>query len=97
MSDARQLGLDLQAADLEPDGADGVWPENKQALEAFLAVQSQWRTVCRPDGSLIATGLDYCGVKVGLKMAGIKLKPEGWAELRVIERAARAEMNGGRQ
>jgi hypothetical protein len=50
-----------------------------------------------PDGSLRATGLDYGGVKAGLKMSGIKMKPGLWAELRVIERAARAEMNGGQQ
>ncbi|WP_457650977.1 DUF1799 domain-containing protein [Profundibacter sp.] len=97
MEDARRYGLDLTADDLDPQAGTGVWPKNVDAVTAFLAVQSQWRVVSMPDGSLRSTGLDYGGVKAGLKMSGIKMKPGLWAELRVIERAARAEMNGGRQ
>jgi len=50
-----------------------------------------------PDGNMRVTGLSYAGVKAGLELAGIGMDPDLWSEVRVIERSARAEMNGGRQ
>jgi Phage related hypothetical protein (DUF1799) len=60
------------------------------ALEAFLAVASQWRI--GPQGR--ALGLDYAGAQAGLALAGITVTPALWADLREIERGARMGLNG---
>lgn len=39
-------------------------------------------------------GLNYPGVEVGLRGAGIDATPEIWAGLRVMEAAAKATLNG---
>ena len=90
-------GIDLTGADLDGEGAGGGWGENVAALGAFLAIQTQWRCVMGPSGQMITTGLDYSGAKVGLKLAGIKMTPDLWADVRVIETGARAAMNEGQQ
>ena len=74
-----------------------VWPENVPALNAFLAVDSQWRVV--PIGGGLAPtrplflGLDYAAVRVGLEAAGITITPALWADLRVLEDEARKALN----
>lgn len=72
-----------------------VWPENVPALEAFLAVATQWRIA--PTGAGFApVGLDYVAVRVGLRAAGIRVTPALWADLRVLEIAARDALLGER-
>ena len=74
-----------------------VWPENWEALCAFLAVSTQWRIVAlmtQLNGQTYYQGLDYAGVAAGLAGAGIAATPELWADLRVIEAAARNALNG---
>lgn len=81
-------------ATLRADDALEVWPENRAAVDAFLAVASQWRAIARPDGSVYWQGLDYAGVAAGLRGAGIKATPALWGDLRVMEAAARDRLNG---
>lgn len=38
---------------------------------------------------LIVTGLDYAGVRWGLRAAGIRMTPALWADLQVLEIAGR--------
>lgn len=90
-ADAKRMGLELPA-DAFSDLQDGVWPENCAAVHAFLAVSSQWRHVGMGH-AVMATGLDYCGVEAGLRMAGIATTAELLGEVQVIEFAARAAMN----
>lgn len=45
-------------------------------------------------GGLLAQGLDYQGARAGLELAGIAVTPALWGELRVIEAAAVAALNG---
>lgn len=71
-----------------------VWQENWPALVAFLAVGTQWRAISRMDGSVYYQGLDYAGVDVGLDRAGISVDPAIWADIRVMEAAARNRLNG---
>ena len=71
-----------------------VWPDNRGAVEAFLAVSTQWRAIVRTDGSVYWQGLDYAGVAAGLRGAGIRPKPALWADLRIMEAAARDRLNG---
>lgn len=54
---------------------------------AFLAVQTQWQRVATMKG-LFATGLDYAGVEAGLRLAGITVTPEVWAQVQQIETGA---------
>lgn len=71
-----------------------VWPDNRPVVEAFLAVSTQWRAVARADGSVYWQGLDYGGVAAGLRGAGIRSRPALWADLRIMEAAARDRLNG---
>ncbi len=68
------------------DGGFEVWEENWPALQAFLAVQTQWlRGMSGP------TGLNYAGVRAGLDMAGIEVTRELFDQLRTMEAAALEE------
>ncbi len=58
-SDAALWGIALPAGWDEDDDEDGVWPENEAAVQAFLEICSQFRTVAHFDGSLQRTGLDW--------------------------------------
>ena len=74
-----------------------VWPENWDALSAFLSVSTQWRMVAvvtQLGGQTYYQGLDYAGVEAGLRGAAIATTPALWADLRVIEAAARNALNG---
>lgn len=72
-----------------------VWPELAPAVEAFLAVATQWRVVAGMAG-LQVIGLDYTAVRIGLRAAGIRMTPALWADLQVIEIAARDALMGER-
>lgn len=65
-----------------------VWPENGEALCAFLNVQTQWVV-----GMSGPTGLDYTRVESGLRLAGIAATPELFEKLRTLERAALDALN----
>lgn len=82
---ARRLKSDAER-DLE-DGA--VWPQNLAAVQAFFAVQTQFRT--EPTG---ARGLDYAGARAGFDLAGIAVTPDLWAKVRTIEQGAKDAING---
>ncbi len=71
-----------------------MWPENRPAVEAFLAVSTQWRAVGRGDGGVYWQGLDYAGVAAGLTGAGLRSTPALWHDLRIMEAAARDRLNG---
>lgn len=42
------------------------------------------------------TGFDYTAVRIGLRAAGIRVSPELWADLQVLEIAARDALMGER-
>lgn len=65
-----------------------VWPENWAAVQAFLAVRTQWVT-----GMNGPQALDYTRVRDGLAMAGIDATPELFQKLRVIEFAVLEALN----
>lgn len=93
IEDARLWGLDLNETDITPADDGGVWCDNQRAVEAFLAVTTQWHMIGTADGRLVATGLDYAGVRAGLDLAGIEVTPDLWPEIRVIEAGAMEAMN----
>lgn len=75
----------------DPSGS-GVWPQNVPAVRAFLAVCNQWRTISAGLAGARVIGLDYGAARSGLRMSGIRITPELWAEVQVIEGAAVAAM-----
>ncbi len=84
--DFRRFGLSYEAdADDEPE--TGIWAENVEAVRAFLCIASQFRVVAPGDGSIRRTGLDYQGAKAGLRLARVKMTPELWADIQIIEDA----------
>ncbi len=79
----------------EPDtGSEGLWPENIPAAEAFVAISGQMRCVPGLMSRPHWLGLDYAGSEAGLRLAGIEMTPQLWSEVRVIEAAATAALNG---
>ncbi len=107
IEDARRFGFDpvsmaelvealRDPADADEDD-DGVWPEHIEIVQAFLAVDTQWRTVPAGGGFApmmpIWVGLDYSAVRVGLEAEGIAITPELWRGLRVMEDEASHELN----
>ena len=69
-----------------------VWAEHRKTVAAFLAICTQWR-IAVGMGGMIRLGFDYAGVRAGLKLAGIELKPREWCWLRIMEAAALAALN----
>lgn len=84
-------GIDPKAVSL-PEEA-GIWAEHLTALNAFLAMAGQWRTIFNGE-KVIWIGLDYAAAKPALDLAGLTLTPAEWADVQVIEAGARAALNG---
>lgn len=102
--DAREMGAPEEIiAQLEADDHDGefeVWPDNWEALVAFIAVSTQWRTASisgRAGSQLYWQGLDYTAAQAGLAGADIAVNPDLWRGLQVMEAAARNALNGIRE
>lgn len=91
-ADAALWGLD-PALFRSSDGDDGLWQAHIPAMEAFLTVASQWRMIPRQEGAMLHLGLDYTAARMGFAMAGLKVPPEVWADVQVIEAGAVAALN----
>ena len=76
----------------EEDGIE-IWEENWDIVTAFLSVASQWRVTATAAGSVIYTGLDYAGVRMGLAAARIRVTPDLWRGLQVMEAEYRTAVN----
>lgn len=97
MSDAAAWGIPAELVEQEESDTDfPVWPENMPIVDAFLAVQTQWRAFPLGAGGLHWQGLDYVGVAMGLDREDIRLTPPQWTCLRIMERAAISALNGVR-
>lgn len=72
------------AAAIEAADIFEVWPENIDALNVFMRLQTQWRT-----GPAGPTGLDYAGVRAGLAMMRARID---FVDLQMMESAALAAM-----
>lgn len=74
------------------DDVFDVWDINADALALFLAVQSQWRAIgLGMAGAMVWLGLDYQGVDVFMRRAGVD-DPDGglFRDLVTMEGAAMA-------
>lgn len=96
-ADAELAGLpaDLVAklegaeAAAEPEEIE-IWAENWDAVRAFAAIRTQWRTQIAPNGKLLHLGLDYTAVSARLD---VDAASPLWPQLQVMEIAARAALN----
>ncbi|WIY25065.1 DUF1799 domain-containing protein [Parasedimentitalea psychrophila] len=93
-SECELLGIPLD--DIGPgfDQDLGVWAANVDAVEAFLDVTTQFIRLAMPDGTFRVTGLNYPGAQAAWQMAGLKITPDLFAQVQMIERGALAEWNG---
>ena len=64
-----------------------LWPENVEAIDIFMSIQTQWRV-----GPVGPTGLDYTGVASALRMMRIRSSPELFSQIRLMETTALALM-----
>ena len=98
MADAERFGLPEEIVDQvrqwAEGGEDGVWPQNVEAVGAFLWIDTQWRAAPTGSGGFLYLGLDYASVRAGLEMAGISTTPALWADLLTMEGAALEALNG---
>lgn len=69
--------------------AVGVWPDNIQAVNAFIQMSTQWRV-----SATGPTGLDYNALPVVMRMGCIPAKdrPSVFEDVRVMEDAALMKM-----
>ncbi len=81
-------------ARIDPAQWDGVWPDNVEAMQAFLAISSQWR-ICGHPAGIYVVGLDYAAARSGFELADIEVGPQVWADLQLIEQGAKCAMNEG--
>lgn len=79
------VAVDLPAAPART--AYEVWPENWDAVCAFLACETQWR-VAVGQGPLIWLGLDYTAVDAVLRRQFPESPPAIFDAIRVMETAA---------
>ncbi|ODM48393.1 hypothetical protein A9320_19270 [Ruegeria sp. PBVC088] len=75
------------------DAQEALWPEHVAALEAFAVVSSQWRIEPRFGAATRWLGLDYTAAEAGLRLAGINVTPDLWADIRQIEQGAKEALN----
>lgn len=84
---APQEAIDAWAADLaKQEEAETVLfpPDCRSAIAAFLAVDTQWNKLVAGD-RLLATGLNYAGVRAALRYLRMPLSPALFADLQLME------------
>lgn len=85
----------LKDADAEAEDVVTLPVDCRQAVQAFVAVSTQWRRLLAGD-RLLATGLDYAGVRAALRALRIHLTPALFADLQTMEGAALVAWSEGR-
>ncbi len=65
----------------------------QQAVEVFLAVDTQWRCVLA-GSRLVRLGLDYAGVRAGLSMMCVRPSAELFVDLKLMEDEALVVLSG---
>lgn len=61
-------------------------PQNWDTVRVWLACETQWRVLVRPNGAAVWLGLDYPAVDVVLRR--MDLGNDVFADLQLMERAA---------
>ena len=95
ITDARRMGASAAQIEdlkkhlsLETNEFIGVWPENAEAMSAFVAASNQWRTVVRQyDGRIYSfyQSLDYASAMIAWAACHIKPTRDFMDQIMVIE------------
>ncbi|WP_163266447.1 DUF1799 domain-containing protein [Chelativorans alearense] len=105
MRDARRWGLpetEIEALRVVLGGSrseagfSGVWPQNRETVDAFVGGASQWRTALAFEAGRPRTlwiGLDYAGMAVALSARGLALSAGLLSGIQVMEMGARDALN----
>lgn len=88
------VAVETPAAPTRPDAFE-VLRANAEAIEAWLAVESQWRCISAAPGSILWLGLDYGAVEVVLRRRKWADPDQLFGDLQVMEGAALEVMNRG--
>lgn len=97
LEDMRVLGAPQEAIDewraqlkqQEAEDAIELPADCRAAVQAFLAVDTQWKKLVVGD-RLLATGLDYAGVRAALRFLRMPVSPALFADLQLMEAEALA-------
>ncbi|WP_339636248.1 DUF1799 domain-containing protein [uncultured Sulfitobacter sp.] len=89
-ADAEYLGLDIEALLGAKEETPEIWPWQMTAVEGFLAICTQWRTLAIKD-RVVPLGLDYGAAQAGIQLAGLSIDPATWSDITTIEQGAMAE------
>ncbi|MDR6500314.1 hypothetical protein J2785_003470 [Burkholderia ambifaria] len=89
---ARPADLEV-AASQAADTAFEVYPENWEAVRAFVSMTTQWRMTGISGfggASMLHTGLDYSALEPVFRLLGVKRKRRAalFQQIRVMEEAA---------
>lgn len=87
-----RLGLPLelvQEAEGIAGAKDGIYPDNWLPVSIFCDMSTQWRV-----GMKGATGLDYAALPAVMSIRKVKDRADVFDCIRIMERAALAEMRG---
>ena len=97
MDDAGIAALPAMLSGRRAAGFIGVWPDNRPAVDAFLAAASQWRTAMALEGGRLRTlwiGLDYAGAAAAWSLCGLAVSATTFASIQALEVTARSCLNG---
>lgn len=91
-ADFAALGVAVDRTDC-PVAGFAVMPQNWDTVRVFLACETQWRVLARPDGAAVWLGLDYAAVDVVLRR--MDLGNDVFGDLQHMERAALEVLGAG--
>lgn len=92
---ATLIAADIRAAHVEAADTCPVRPDCWDIVMAWRSIATQWRVTALGGmgGGVVWLGLDYAGVAAGLAGMEIPATPDLWWGLRVMEAAAKEELN----
>lgn len=92
---AATIKADIRAARVDAAECCPIRPDCWDIVMAWRVISGQWRTVSRGglSGGVVFLALDYTAVAAGLAGMGIQATPDMWWGLRVMEAAAKEELN----
>ena len=89
------MGVAVEGKVPRGEAAFEVMRANAEAIEAWLACDTQWRCLAGPTGALLWLGLDYGAVDVVLRRGKWADPDRLFADLQMMEGTALGEMNKG--
>jgi hypothetical protein len=79
-----------QAPRLDEAQAVDIWPENREAVELFIALENVWRVQLGGFGGLLWLGIDWVQMESVLNLSGVPRcrYAQLYRDIKVMEKAA---------